>query len=357
MATLGVEGWGSVTGALNELFPGSCVGVVNFDPVSNTIPFMDFAGVSAAQSLPYAEYYYKINPFEKFWNMNGDGQVWTSDSAMSLQQLAKEEYFVDFLSKLGDFASGIGMKVAADVDSEIRLIVQFSPNMNAQYQDPARALFSRLRSPLRRAILTASSIRERQDKIAAVSSLQQRQGKAAFIVDRYSRLKEANAEFEKLLSASDVFSCKQGRISIVGGSQTETFDAVVSDLSKSACSDHAQLYIQNDWDQWLLTFSRLPTIRDPSILRSQPQILVVATRLGLPVDVPDCHDLVRCFDLTIAEQRLCQAFAASFNLSEAAQICGISYETARSRLKDIFRKTNTNKQSELLLLIGQFCNC
>lgn len=57
------------------------------------------------------------------------------------------------------------------------------------------------------------------------------------------------------------------------------------------------------------------------------------------------------FDLTEAEGRLAARLAAGEGLRSAAQSLGITYGTARARLAEIFQKTDTRRQGELINLL------
>jgi DNA-binding CsgD family transcriptional regulator len=67
---------------------------------------------------------------------------------------------------------------------------------------------------------------------------------------------------------------------------------------------------------------------------------------GIPVD-----RLQEAFDLTEAESRLAARLAAGEGLRSAAQSLGITYGTARARLAEIFQKTETRRQGELVNLL------
>jgi DNA-binding CsgD family transcriptional regulator len=57
------------------------------------------------------------------------------------------------------------------------------------------------------------------------------------------------------------------------------------------------------------------------------------------------------FDLTEAEGRLAARLAAGEGLKSAANSLGITYGTARARLAEIFQKTQTRRQGELINLL------
>jgi DNA-binding CsgD family transcriptional regulator len=61
--------------------------------------------------------------------------------------------------------------------------------------------------------------------------------------------------------------------------------------------------------------------------------------------------LRRFYGLTPAEARLAEAMAEGGPLSEAAERLGIGRETARSHLKQVFAKTGTHRQAELVRLL------
>ena len=63
-------------------------------------------------------------------------------------------------------------------------------------------------------------------------------------------------------------------------------------------------------------------------------------------------DRLRChFGLTLAEARLTLHLVTGETLRCAAVKLSISYETARTSLKNIFRKTGTCRQAELVMVV------
>src|SRR5262245_47846331 len=65
-----------------------------------------------------------------------------------------------------------------------------------------------------------------------------------------------------------------------------------------------------------------------------------------PIDLLRCH-----FGLTPAEARLALQLVAGDALRSAAAKPSITYETARTELKNIFNKTGTCRQAELVIVI------
>ncbi len=57
------------------------------------------------------------------------------------------------------------------------------------------------------------------------------------------------------------------------------------------------------------------------------------------------------FGLTPAQSRLVLRLVAGDSLRLSAAALGIGYETARTTLKSVFRKTKTHRQAELVTMI------
>jgi DNA-binding CsgD family transcriptional regulator len=101
---------------------------------------------------------------------------------------------------------------------------------------------------------------------------------------------------------------------------------------------------------YLLLVSRMSS-RYPTLSTFRPVASILITD-------PDTRPRVSrqrlrgAFGLTDAEAQLAAALVAGDDLQAAAERLGIQYATARARLAEIFLKTNTHRQSELIHLIS-----
>jgi DNA-binding CsgD family transcriptional regulator len=81
------------------------------------------------------------------------------------------------------------------------------------------------------------------------------------------------------------------------------------------------------------------------------EVLIVATTVGAHGTSPSLSVLHGLFDLSPAEARLAAALTAGDALKTVAANHGIKFSTARSYLENIFRKTGTHQQSQLVALL------
>ena len=80
--------------------------------------------------------------------------------------------------------------------------------------------------------------------------------------------------------------------------------------------------------------------------------LVTLNALG-PKPGPPAAILAKTFHLTTSEAKLACVIARGAPLQIAARELEIPWETARNRLKSVFAKTYTHRQSELVALLLQ----
>jgi DNA-binding CsgD family transcriptional regulator len=88
----------------------------------------------------------------------------------------------------------------------------------------------------------------------------------------------------------------------------------------------------------------------PVLSAFRPAVCVVITDPDRQKPLPN-HQLQSAFGLTEAEARLAALLAAGEDLRTAAEKLQITYGTARTRLAEIFQKTETRRQGELIRLL------
>jgi DNA-binding CsgD family transcriptional regulator len=87
-------------------------------------------------------------------------------------------------------------------------------------------------------------------------------------------------------------------------------------------------------------------------LEQEVRALVTLNALG-PKPGPPAAILAKTFQLTTSEAKLASVIARGAPLQIAARELEIPWETARNRLKSVFAKTYTHRQSELVALLLQ----
>jgi DNA-binding CsgD family transcriptional regulator len=108
---------------------------------------------------------------------------------------------------------------------------------------------------------------------------------------------------------------------------------------------------------WQVSMAALPLPRGEGVLALFPPrrlVLVLVADLSLERwNAGDFSALSTAFGLTPSEITFCGQLVLGESVTDAAELLGITTETARTRLKTILRKTGAARQSQLMLLLSR----
>ncbi|HEU5272134.1 MAG TPA: hypothetical protein VFU97_00630 [Xanthobacteraceae bacterium] len=96
---------------------------------------------------------------------------------------------------------------------------------------------------------------------------------------------------------------------------------------------------------------RIVRLCDRTVSLFDPARAIVMALNASRAILPTESQVKSAFGLSSGESRLVVCLAGGQTLQDAARACGISYETARKRIKVVFEKTDTRRQSELIALV------
>lgn len=95
--------------------------------------------------------------------------------------------------------------------------------------------------------------------------------------------------------------------------------------------------------------------RELALAGQEPAAVIFVTDRDLQPEV-SCEALKSTYGLTATEARVAQELAEGRTLAEAAADLRISSGTARNHLKQVYAKTDTHRQSELVRLVLMGCS-
>lgn len=173
------------------------------------------------------------------------------------------------------------------------------------------------------------------------------------LVDRDCRLLLANRSASRLLNSGDGLALSQGRITTARREQV----AQLRDLVDGICTG---VGFGEDEGAGVMTIDRGDGVRPLSIkvapvhMNSSDEgskvaavfIRDLAIRQSVPPEV-----VAKLFGLTFAEARVVVELVKGKRPQEVAEDLGVTLNTVRNQLKQIFSKTNTGRQSELISLV------
>ena len=171
----------------------------------------------------------------------------------------------------------------------------------------------------------------------------------AVLVDKNARVLFANLAAETILRDGDGLRVRDGRLTAANAASKATLRAMIAangDLADRGvlalpCSDGRKIAVQV-----------LPLRAETAWLASRPAAILF---IKDPKDaaLPSQEDIRVLFDLTPAQSALAREILRGDGVQAAADRLNIARATARTHLLEIFQKTGTSRQAELVRVILQ----
>jgi DNA-binding CsgD family transcriptional regulator len=178
---------------------------------------------------------------------------------------------------------------------------------------------------------------------------------AVLLLDEGARLTTANRRGRALLRQRDGLVVHQGELRAATASDTAKLRALVGQAIETSrgigVSPGGRLILGRPSSRRPLHVIVSPVAGRQEFFDRTPVRAMVIVVDPEPRTVPDEECIRAVLGVTPAEARLAHALATGLRLEEAACRIGVSLNTARTRLKTIFDKTNVHRQVDLMLLI------
>jgi DNA-binding CsgD family transcriptional regulator/PAS domain-containing protein len=270
--------------------------------------------------------------------------IFVDQDFASREEIATSDYYRGFLAKHDiNWSAGIGFSSGED---EWCLVLQRGDRQGF-FQPREQADLVRFAVELNRAASIARSLAyaNATGMLDAYESI----GDASFLLDRYGRVTRMNARAQRLIG--DGLFLHHGRLNCIHPQDSAALASLIAALTAHEGAAKAlPLVAARRPAKRSLAIQGIPlTGLASAVFSPAKSILLVADTEQLSI-TPIEH-LRTMFGLTAAEAILVSHLEQEATLADAAGNMGIAFETARSYLKQIFSKTGTGRQSELLMLL------
>jgi PAS domain-containing protein len=187
-----------------------------------------------------------------------------------------------------------------------------------------------------------------------VAELLDRNPAAVILLDAHHRVVYTNRRAEALFAAHDGVALSTHGIRVLDRHHNETLQRLIAEAAiaiAKGVDPGGILRIPRPSGKRPYAALVAPMSRNyPALSKLRPAVCVVITDSDAEVLVSTGR-LQATFALTEAEARMAGLLAAGEDLRGAAAKLGITYGTARVRLAEIFQKTETRRQSELIKVL------
>jgi DNA-binding CsgD family transcriptional regulator len=301
--------------------------------------------IDPAENERYFSHFHHINPLWRLAASAPIGTARTDDMMLPKSELARTEFFNDFLLPQ-DLGSMLGAAVHAEHEQHFHIVVQKRADFG---RDDIR-LYERLAPHLQRAVQLNLRLARLDMQCDALDQLTQ----GALLVDVTGRVLFANRAAARLTETNGSLRLVAGVLRAQSTSDTAKLHALIAGCGgrEDAASIGGSLSLARGSERSAINLSILPlrTSAPAFFLTCRPVAIIFATDPDQRPAPPTAMMRQR-YGLTRAEA----AFALEILRGDGIQACadrlGITRATARTHLSHVFRKTGAQRQAELVRLL------
>jgi len=324
------------------------------DPARERADLMLHVGLERGLVARWYAEFGQEDPWAKGAAPLDEGAVVTGTELVPLEELRKRRLYREILVPIGihDLIAGV---LAKRRERYAFLSV---------YRGPDRPLFgeaeaermARLVPHLQRAAAIRQRLAAAEGRSLVDSAVLDCLSSAVLVCDAERRVLRTNARADALLRDGRVLVRREGRLACRGAAQERRLRSLVrravegDDRAPPAAGALPLAGRAGERGLEALVVPLAPRGRSRGFPPAGPAVLLMVSAPDDPLHVP--VGLLRdLYGLTPAEARLAAALAARRSLREHAEDVGVAESTVRWRLKQVFAKTETARQAELVAAV------
>ncbi|WFU00690.1 LuxR C-terminal-related transcriptional regulator [Rhizobium sp. CB3171] len=274
--------------------------------------------------------------------------IMTDKDCATEEEYRTDPYYQEFLRPHGFF---YGAYVGINIENDLYAVLLNRGLGDAPFSDEEQAILHRFRNQMSVAGTVARKLAHA--KIEAMHDAFDLMDVAGLFFDRAGNIIRVNAKAETMLTHG--VNLKQGRISTARGGDGARVKAAACDAilnpGGTVNGDGLVRLARDGRRDLVLKIQRLRgNLLDVFNTGWAIGILVDPDENRRPGDLRVARAL---FGLTGTEAKIAGLLATGKELSHVADVCNVTYETARTHLRAIFAKTDTSKQGQLIALLNK----
>jgi DNA-binding CsgD family transcriptional regulator len=348
-AALDSKVWGGFVEALGEV-TGTTVVLAIPQPADCQRGELIAPALSREALEAYRQRYFDLDPWSKRARTLPFGSVCTAPDTRRGDSGDDTPFAKEWMEPLGlDSRRFVGAVVDRDGRHGLSLLSFFHRRGAARRSQPGRVLTPGFLSHLRRAVQLHHRGHQLEREREACVDLLECTPLAGILINERGEVWRMNRSAQRLLAERDGLTLGPGGLetSVPAGTQHLHRTIAAAARRSGTVWTGAPLSIERPSGR-----RALRAIARPLAAVTGSPVPVVLLIANADDDASPPREMLRSFyGLTRAECSLTGQLSKGRSLAEAAERLGITYGTARQRLGQIFAKTNTRRQAELVHLV------
>ena len=357
-AALDASVWPEVIDNLRSLYDCRAAGLYAADMASGRVSILGMRGIDPGEIRSYVDHHLLDNPWTEVPALQRPGVIRT-DRSLDEHRRQPGYYrgtpLYNEWMKPQDFIYTVGTNLCAEGSALIKFFM-YRPEQAGPFADGEISDFSRLSAHLSNALAVARRLHLEDVRADAAMHLVDRLRLGVIFLDGNGRIVQANLYARRLFESGAGLLAKDGAIFALRPADTRRLARIIAAALEAyhgtAADVPAMIDVPRPTGQRPLCVIAAPLPRRP-----EGPWFGCRLAVALIVTDPEAEPVVprewlrRRYGLTPKEAQLAQSLSQGVTLREAAEVNGVTYETARWYLKNIFQKTGTVRQSELVRLL------
>jgi DNA-binding CsgD family transcriptional regulator len=325
------------------------IGVVN-DAASPLAQITATDGRDPKLLQEYNDHYFGLNFILPRLLPASPGRILSSADVCDDNDVLNSEFYQDFLRRLGVFYL-LGCVISSTPTSSAFLTLARSREHGPWTSTEKRTLASLMPHLQRAARFSAGFATMRQERDDVLNRLLM----GVIVLGESGKVEFSNQSADIILKTNDGLCCSSNRVSAANPSQAAQLRALISGAQltasrKSMVGGGSMSLTRSSAGRPLSILVAPMMTNGASLLSQSPRVVLFITDPD-SVYPTNLERLAGMFDLTPAESRMTDQLLQGKSLGDAAEELHITSQTARTHLKRIFGKTDTNRQSELMRVL------
>lgn len=347
-----IEGWQAFLDALCATVDGCGANFISHDLRTHRAHVAATARTDPAALEAYNTHWGAWDPWARSPRLSGlpPASVVIGDELVPHAQFRRTEYYGEFARQYDIVRCIAGMiETGPDVLSVISVN---GTERRGPFGSEEAALMSVLVPHVHRALQLHRRLARVESERDDLAWFVERASHAVLFVNRAGRVTYMNSVAERLSAARDGFVVDEQGLRASRPSDTDRLRRLLADAAATTIGEGVS-------SGGVLALGRCSGRPLVAIVSPLARRQVALAEWGMPVavvmitdsdrhDIADAETLRMLYGLTPAEATLARLLAEGIRLEEAGARLGLQTATVRTRLKAIFAKTNTHRQSELV---------
>ncbi|HXS39680.1 MAG TPA: hypothetical protein VN766_05830 [Stellaceae bacterium] len=343
-AALDAGYWPHVLERLAQSF-GSSSAHLAVDYVAMTQGAMVSIGTDPDYAQRYRDYYATRNVLWQRWMRRSADKILTDRILMPKDELRRSEFYNDFLRPQG--GEEILISMAWQQADRANSLTLWRPERYGAWQPEHMKALASLTPHLRRALQVNQSLGDLHLAHELASEALHRLENGVIVADAQARPLFANRAAEAILADAGGLRVDRQRLAARQAGDTAALRRLIAG---AAAEGGGSLVIERETRPSLMVMIVPVKPELPLLLRRPAGAIVFIKDLERPAAF-SLTVFAQYFDLTPAQSALAHEMMCGDGVRAAAARLDIAYATARTHLLQIFQKTGTTRQAELVRLM------